>query len=294
MPDFSPELENFITELDAAVEAHMSWTRRVMRCAVLHTSPGEDVLSPSAHTLCRFGRWFMSKQSDFEKMSLQNTQRLIAVHQSMHDAIRSICANVLAGRPAQSAHLDVFEQTQAELIELLAEFKTQFLATAVRHDPLPGLPLRYGLEQEFIQLQKLCRRNKLLLYVVMIDVDHFKLVNDNYGHSVGDIALRHLVDTIKRTIRPGEPMYRFGGEEFLLLMQTRSPEEAASAAKRLINVVRDAPVLIPQNKPLAMTITIGLSLAGQDEKLDSVIERADRALFEGKRAGRDRYVIASD
>jgi len=272
----------------------MSWTRRVMRCAVLHTSPGEDVLSPSAHTLCRFGRWFMSKQSDFEKMSLQNTQRLIAVHQSMHDAIRSICANVLAGRPAQSAHLDVFEQTQAELIELLAEFKTQFLATAVRHDPLTGLPLRYGLEQEFIQLQKLCRRNKLLLYVVMIDVDHFKLVNDNYGHSVGDIALRHLVDTIKRNIRPGEPLYRFGGEEFLLLMQTQSPEEAASAAKRLINVVRDAPVLIPQNKPLAMTITIGLSLAGQDEKLDSVIERADRALFEGKRAGRDRYVIASD
>ena len=294
MPDFSPELENFITELDAAVEAHMSWTRRVMRCAVLHTPPGEDVLSPSAHTLCRFGRWFMSKQSDFEKMSSQNTQRLIAVHQSMHDAIRSICANVLAGRPAQSAHLDVFEQTQAELIELLAEFKTQFLATAVRHDHLTGLPLRYGLEQEFIQLQKLCRRNKLLLYVVMIDVDHFKLVNDNYGHSVGDIALRHLVDTIKRNIRPGEPLYRFGGEEFLLLMQTQSPEEAASAAKRLINVVRDAPVLIPQNKPLAMTITIGLSLAGQDEKLDSVIERADRALFEGKRAGRDRYVIASD
>ena len=294
MPDFSPELENFITELDAAVEAHMSWTRRVMRCAVLHTSPGEDVLSPSAHTLCRFGRWFMSKQSDFEKMSLQNTQRLIAVHQSMHDAIRSICANVLAGRPAQSAHLDVFEQTQAELIELLAEFKTQFLATAVRHDPLTGLPLRYGLEQEFIQLQKLCRRNKLLLYVVMIDVDHFKLVNDNYGHSVGDIALRHLADTIKRNIRPGEPLYRFGGEEFLLLMQTQSREEAATAVNRLINVVRGAPVLIPQNKPLAMTITIGLSLAGQDEKLDSVIERADRALFEGKRAGRDRYVIASD
>ena len=294
MPDFSPELENFITELDAAVEAHMSWTRRVMRCAVLHTSPGEDVLSPSSHTLCRFGRWFTSKQSDFEKMSLQNTQRLIAVHQSMHDAIRSICANVLAGRPVQDAHLDVFEQTQTELIELLAEFKTQFLATAVRHDYLTGLPLRYGLGQEFIQLQKLCRRNKSLLYAAMIDADHFKRINDSYGHSVGDIALRHLADTIKRNIRPCEPLYRFGGEEFLLLMQTHSPEEAATAVNRLINVVRGAPVLIPQNKSLAMTITIGLCLAGQDEKLDSVIERADKALFEGKRAGRDRYVIASD
>ncbi len=272
----------------------MSWTRRVMRCAVLHTPPGEDVLSPSAHTLCRFGRWFMSRQSDFEKMSSQNTQRLIAVHRSMHDAIRSICANVLTGRPVQSTHLDVFEQTQTELIELLAEFKTQFLAMAVRHDHLTGLPLRYGLEQEFIQLQKLCRRNKSLLYAAMIDADHFKRINDRYGHSVGDIALRHLADTIKRNIRPGEPLYRFGGEEFLLLMQTQSREEATTAVNRLINVVRGAPVLIPQNKSLAMTITIGLSLAGQDEKLDSVIERADKALFEGKRAGRDRYVIASD
>ena len=227
-------------------------------------------------------------------MSLQNTQRLIAVHQSMHDAIRAICENVLAGRPAQSAHLDVFEQTQAELIELLAEFKTQFLATAVRHDHLTGLPLRYGLEQEFIQLQKLCRRNKLLFYVAMIAADHFKHINDSHGHSVGDIALRHLADTIKHNIRPCEPLYRFGGEEFLLLMQTQSHEQAVSAVKRLINVVRGAPVPIAQNQSLAMTITIGLCLAGQDEKLDSVIERADRALFEGKRAGRDRYVIASE
>lgn len=293
MPDLSSELENFIIELDAAVEAHMGWTRKVMRCAVLRTSPGADVLDPLAHTICRFGCWFVSKQSDFEKLSTQNTQRLLTVHQAMHDAIRSICADVLAERPGQSANLDIFEQTQAELIRLLAEFKTQFLATAVRHDHLTGLPLRYGLEEEFIQLQKLCKRNKSLLYVVMIDVDHFKRINDCYGHPVGDIALRHLADTFKRNIRPGEPLYRFGGEEFLLLMQTQSFEEAAPAAERLINVVRNAPVLIPQSEPLALTITMGLSLVGDDEELHKVIARADRALYEGKNAGRDRYVIGS-
>lgn len=293
MPDLSPELENFITELDAAVEAHLGWTRRVMRCAVLRTVPGEDVLAPMSHTLCHFGRWFVSRQSDFEKLSAQNTKRLLAVHQSMHDAIRSICADVLAGRPGQSTNLDVFEQTQAELIMLLAGFKTKFLANAVRHDHLTGLPLRYGLEEEFIQLQKVCKRNKSLIYVAMIDVDHFKRINDNHGHSVGDIALLHLADTLKCNIRPGEPLYRFGGEEFLLLMQTQLPEEAVLAAERLINVVRGAPVLIPPSKPLAMTVTMGLSLVGDDEELRSVIERADRALYEGKSAGRDRYVIAS-
>lgn len=292
MPDLSPELENFITELDAAVEAHLDWTRRVMRCAVLRTVPGEDVLAPLSHTLCHFGRWFVSKQSDFEKLGAQNTKRLLVVHQSMHDAIRSICADVLAGRPGRSENLEVFEQTQTELIGLLAGFKTKFLANAVRHDHLTGLPLRYGLEEEFIQLQKICKRNKSLIYVAMIDVDHFKRINDNHGHTVGDIALSHLAGVLKGNIRPGEPLYRFGGEEFLLLMQTKFPDDVILAAERLINVVRSAPVPIPPGEPLAITVTMGISAVGEDEELRSGIERADKALYKGKSAGRDRYVIA--
>ena len=294
MSDLSHELAGFIAELDAAVESHLNWTRRVLRCALLRTSPGEDVLAPLAHNLCRFGGWVTSKQSEFEKLNAHKMQRLLAVHQAMHDAIRSICTDILDGRPGQSLHIDTFEQTQTELIKLLAEFKTQFLATATQYDDLTGLALRHGLEEEFIQLQKLCKRNKLLLYVVIIDADNFKYINDSYGHPVGDIVLCHLANTLKHNIRPDEPLYRYGGDEFLLLMQTQSPEEAVSAAERLINVVRSAPVLVPQSKSLAMTITMGLSLVIDDEELHGVIERADRVLLEAKKAGRDRYIIAPD
>lgn len=294
MSDLSHELAGFIAELDAAVESHLNWTRRVFRCALLRTSPGEDVLAPLAHNLCRFGGWVTSKQSEFEKLNVHKMQRLLTVHQAMHDAIRSICIDILDGRPGQSSHIDTFEQTQTELINLLAEFKTQFLATATQYDDLTGLALRHGLEEEFIQLQKLCKRNKLLLYVVIIDADNFKYINDSYGHPVGDIVLCHLANTLKRNIRPDEPLYRYGGDEFLLLMQTQSPEEAVSAAERLINVVRSAPVLVPQSKSLAMTITMGLSLVIDDEELHGVIERADKVLLEAKKAGRDRYIIAPD
>lgn len=294
MPDFSPETADFIIELDAAVEAHIDWTRRVLRCAVLHTSPGEDVLAPMAHKLCRFGRWFASNQAHLDKLDAQNTRRLEAVHEIMHDAIRSICVGVLAGRLGQSIHLEAFEQTHSELITLLAKFKTQFLANAVQHDPLTGLPLRYGIKNEFIQIQKDCKRNNTLFYMAMIDIDHFKRVNDSYGHPVGDIALRHLADTLRSIVRPRETLYRFGGEEFLLLMQCQDPEEAAAAAQRLINAVRSAPVPIPQGKPLTLTVTLGLACVGDDEAMASAVERADRALYEGKRTGRNRYVIADD
>ena len=292
MQDLPPDLNSFITELDAAIEAHLAWTRRVMRCAVLRTSPGNDVLDPLAYTLCHFGCWFISKKSDFEKLNALNTQRLMIVHQSMHDAIRTICSDVLAGRPGNITDLEIFEQTQAELIKLLADFKTQRLATAVRHDHLTGLPLRYGIEEEFIQLQNLCKRNNLMLYAMMIDVDHFKRINDRYGHPVGDIALRHLADTLKGSIRPNEPLYRWGGEEFLLLVQTRSPKDIALVAERLINVVRNAPVLIADSESLTLNITMGISHVMGDEALGNVIERADSALYEGKNAGRNCYIIA--
>jgi diguanylate cyclase len=294
MTDFPPKAADFTTELDAAVEAHMDWTRRVLHCAVLRVSPGEDVLAPLAHTLCRFGRWFVSNKAHFEKFDVQKTRRLESVHQTMHDAIRSICEDVLVGRPGQGIHLEVFELTQSELIHLLAEFKTQFVESVVQDDPLTGLPLRYAIETEFIQIQKYCKRTNTLFYAVMIDVDHFKRVNDRYGHPVGDIALRHLADTLKRIVRPNEPLYRFGGEEFLLLMQCQAPEGAAQAAQRLINAVRASPVPVPQGEPLALTITLGLACVGDHEAMASAIERADKALYKGKKAGRGRYVIADD
>lgn len=296
MPDFSPVTANFITELDAAVAAHMDWTRRVLRCAVLRASPGEDVLAPLAHTLCRFGRWFGENKAQFEQLDAQDTNALEAVHRTMHDAIRSICADLLAGRPGQSADLETFEQTQGELIRLMSHFKTQFLANAVRHDHLTGLPLRYGIEDEFNLIQRISKRNQggFLLYVMMIDVDHFKQINDTHGHPVGDIALRHLADVLKRTKRANEPLYRFGGEEFLLLMQCTSPLEVPHTAQRFLDAVRNAPVPVSRDLSLTLTVTVGLSRSGDDEELSSVIERADKALYEGKRAGRDRYVIAGD
>jgi diguanylate cyclase (GGDEF)-like protein len=292
MPNLSGETRHFIIELDAAVEAHLDWTRRVMRCAVLHASPGDDVLSSQAHQLCRFGRWIGSQRPHFEKLSVLKTRQLDAVHQTMHDAIRAMCANIMDGRPGALADLEVFEQSQSELIGLMAWFKTQFLAEAMCNDPLTGLPLRYGIEDEFLQAQKVVRREQMQLYVAMIDVDHFKDINDQYGHAIGDKALQHLSRSLSSALRPNEPLYRFGGEEFLLMMQCPSPEAATIAAKRIVEQVRNSPMPLDYfAEPVRMTITLGLTQVQNGEFLDDVVARADRALYVGKHSGRDRCVM---
>lgn len=292
MPNLPPETDAFIAELDTAVEAHMDWTRRILRFAVLRTSPGEDVLSPTAHTLCRFGCWYTSHRAQFEELDIQATHRVEVTHQAMHDAIRSICSAVLAGQPGQSADLEAFEQSQTELLGLIASFKTLLLSNAARYDPLTGLALRYGIESDFDHCQKDALRNHGQLYVVMIDIDHFKRINDSYGHPVGDLVLRHLAGTLKHNLRGSEPLYRYGGEEFLWLMQCKSVEAAKQSAHRLLNTIRTTPIPIVNAPPVTLTVTLGLAQVSAQEDLSSAISRADAALYEGKHSGRDRYVIA--
>lgn len=293
MPDLSPEIGAFITEFDTAIEAHMDWTRRILRCAVLHTSPGEDVLAPMAHTLCRFGRWFKVNRVHFEALDMDSTLQVEAAHKAMHDSIRTICTAVMNGTPGRIIDLEAYERSQSELLTLLASLKTLTLSNAVRHDPLTGLPLRYGIENDFSLCLKDARRNHTLLYIAMIDIDHFKLVNDNHGHPVGDLALRHLAGTLRQAIRSNDPLYRFGGEEFLWIMRCETAEEAEQSAQRIITAMRMAPMPVSGSEPLALTVTLGIAQVDDEEDISSVIKRADAALYEGKRAGRDRYVIAN-
>lgn len=294
MPDLSYETEAFIAEFDSAIEAHMAWTRRILRCAVLRTSPGDDVLSLGAHNLCRFGRWFNLNKEKLCEIDPEIVQQVALAHENMHAAIRIICEHVLNATPGSERDLESFECSQSSLLTMLANLKTQVLASAVRHDPLTGLPLRYGIESDFALCLKDARRDGTLLYVIMIDVDHFKRINDSYGHPAGDASLRHLADTLKRSLRSREPLYRFGGEEFLLLLRCKSVEEAMLSAQRILTTVSSTPVNIPDcQEPLNLTVTLGLALVGETDELSSVIKRADLALYKGKHEGRNRYVIAN-
>lgn len=291
MSELPQNTDAFIAEFDAAIEAHMEWTRRILRCAVLHVSPGEDVMKPMAHTLCKFGRWLSANLPSLNAIDIGSVRRIEAAHQTMHEAIRCICSDVIHGKPGNISDLESFEKSQSELLTLLATLKTFVLSNAAQIDPLTDLPLRHNIESDYNFCLKDVNRNHNLLYVALIDIDFFKRINDTYGHPAGDIVLRHLADSLKFTLRGSDHLYRYGGEEFLWLMRCKSAEEAEHSARRTIITIRTTPVTIPDIPPLSMTITLGLTQAGKNEDFASVINRADLALYEGKNAGRDRYVI---
>lgn len=290
----SADLDAFVAELDDAVQAHMDWTRRIIRCAVLRTTPDADVVDPHAHTLCRFSGWFNGHRAEFDALDAAAAAKIEAAHQSMHDAMRALFVCISSGQPGSTADLDAFETSQAELIRLLAQFKTLILSSTSRRDALTGLPLRYGIESDFDRLRKEATRTQARLYVAMIDIDHFKKINDTYGHPVGDQVLRQLSATLQGALRGNEPLYRYGGEEFLWLLKCASAEEARRSAKRVLSTVGTTPIRLDSGDVLRLTTTLGLAQAGEDEPFDSVLQRADAALYAGKRSGRNTFVFAAD
>jgi two-component system cell cycle response regulator len=128
--------------------------------------------------------------------------------------------------------------------------------------------------------------------VLLIDLDHFKRINDAHGHDAGDLVLREFARRLLANVRPCDFACRMGGEEFAVVMPNTTGDLACLAAERIRRQVAGAPVRVSgAGAPLGMTVSIGVATTeGRDESAESLLKRADQALYEAKRAGRNRVV----
>lgn len=170
------------------------------------------------------------------------------------------------------------------------------LASMVLIDPLTGCLNRRGLDQTLARETARASRAGSMVSLLALDVDHFKNVNDNYGHIAGDAVLREFGALLKQTARAGDMVARTGGEEFTILLPDTDPAGALHTATRVCDTVRSHQFMV-NGKRLYLTISVGLvSMArvGSDAASANLKERADEALYAAKRAGRDRVRVWDD
>ena len=181
----------------------------------------------------------------------------------------------------------VVEQRTRELRE--ANVKFQRLAY---NDALTGLPNRRSFLEQARQQVARMRRTARSLMTGLIDVDHFKRVNDQLGHDVGDDVLVAIADGIKRHFRQEDVIGRIGGEEFAFSVLLAQPSDAAEIAERLRELVAERSIKVSENGPLHITVSIGYTICDskQFELLRNELKHADRALLEAKRQGRNRVI----
>ncbi|MDC0736689.1 diguanylate cyclase [Cognatishimia sp. SS12] len=163
-------------------------------------------------------------------------------------------------------------------------------------DPLTGLfNRRYALPHLSRIAQQAQDRGRFFA-VLIADIDHFKSVNDRFGHAAGDVVLTETAQRLRNSLRAVDLLARIGGEEFLIALPDVSQKDAAQTARRLCAALRDSPIEIcASNAKVPVTISIGASLGGGTlaRSTDEIMKEADQALYAAKTAGRDRVLFAS-
>lgn len=164
------------------------------------------------------------------------------------------------------------------------------LQTALR-DPLTETGNRIAMNQTLTREIDLARRNLQPLSVLMVDIDHFKLINDQHGHNTGDEALKAVAGALKDSLRNIDMVFRYGGEEFVILLSNTGREAASMVGERLRMAVLGIQHLV-ENRALELSVSLGCATLLPGEDMDSLLRRADSALYASKRGGRNRLSMA--
>ena len=160
------------------------------------------------------------------------------------------------------------------------------------HDALTGVFSRRFMDTILTREVETARKRRHKFSVALVDIDHFKSVNDRYGHSAGDLALRHCVQVISETTRVGDFVFRYGGEEFLVTLAEMDLSGARSFGERLLAALRSRPLSLADGTEISMTASIGVAEFSGEPDFLRLTEAADRALYEAKHFGRSQVRAA--
>jgi len=185
----------------------------------------------------------------------------------------------------------------AELLEArrsLAEIKTELVENRklLGQDPLTGTDNRRAMSSILDREISRARLQLKPLTVAMIDLDHFKSVNDTYGHEAGDAVLMHVTRLAKTILRGDDALIRYGGEEFLIVLPETDLQSGAYTVEKLLVALAKQPLLY-EEKIIAVSFSAGVAMFSVTDTASLLIRRADEGLYQAKRAGRNRVIIKS-
>jgi two-component system, cell cycle response regulator len=248
--------------------------------------------------------WIMQEMDGLEVIRLargEQTERppyiiLLTTRGEKSDIIMGLDAgaNDYLAKPFDSGELRARIEVGRRMVELqnaLVESK-EILAHQASHDLLTGLLNRRAIFERLGQELVRAGRSGDTLAVGMIDIDHFKQVNDRYGHQTGDDVLCGFVQLLKESFRSCDALGRIGGEEFLVIAPMSQENDGLAVFTRALGNVAGNEIAT-RTVPLAITMSIGLTIATWQDSVDKILETVDDALYQAKKEGRNRIVQRS-
>lgn len=284
------EALSIVKELDRALAMHQQWLKGFHRLIICDEPAPPACISLDAHLLCDFGRWYGS----LNDAMLSQAPDLVALaepHKAMHDSARKLLESLPFGNKARSVSYMVFVDCSLDFKQAIRHCQSNLLQRVCTVDHLTGAWNRHTMESRLHEEAERVARGSQSCAICIVDIDHFKSVNDLYGHPAGDKALSMVARFLMENLRVYDITFRYGGEEFLLCL----PETDLAEAEQLLNRIRESlsesAIELPDGKTIRITASFGVTPLNAGESISDVIERADHALLCAKSRGRNRVCV---
>jgi diguanylate cyclase (GGDEF)-like protein len=272
-------------------ESHIKWiVNLILYVQKKEFDDNHPELNPN---LCAFGRWMHGATSSY-LLSTSHFKVIENLHINLHD----LAANVInyckrnEYRPATLIHLmqriDYYSLEIGNEIAFLNEIEES------AKDPLTHLLTRRLFNKIMLNKLDIAKATGKEFALMMCDLDHFKAINDTYGHAVGDVVLQHFAKVMEQTLRKSDYIFRFGGEEFIILLPVTDKEETLMLAQKICDATASSEVKI-ENISINYTVSIGTlvilvsnKVDVNQETIDTYVTQVDEKLYFAKEKGRNR------
>lgn len=286
------ELRGLVAELDRSLFNHEEWMDGLIGTLICGLQPDERDLYVDAHRKCRLGQWYFSDNPIVKALAKRpGFVELGVEHERMHTHAASMLRSRVAGEEVSLREYQRFISAVKNVRMEIATLKEDIEKTLHAIDPLTNVPGRLGMLTKLRELQALVERRIQSCCLVMMDMDKFKAINDRFGHASGDYVLVSFTRFLTRGLRPYDIVFRYGGEEFVIVLPGTTCDEGLGIIERLREGMASLPLDMGADGLIYTTASFGLVSLEPDVSVEQSIERADKALYAAKTAGRNCSVV---
>lgn len=279
-------------QIDALLDSHRNWVDRLNRALICRTAPGEDLIAEDAHSSCALGQ-LLGAQNQNLFPDPETFERIGILHKSVHDIARTMLNDVRSTGKVPVDTYDMFLSAINTLQGLIEHVYDNVVDTINTTDPLTGAQNRSHmpglLEERISETQK-----GIMSWVLMVDLDHFKSINDRFGHEFGDRVLKGFSAVVRDHIRTRDLFFRYGGEEFVICISDANYSMIDKVAERLRIAVSQKTFEAPNGDTFSVTASFGVVQLSPGIGANEAIHAADKAMYAAKHAGRNKVMFHSE
>lgn len=282
------QMRSALKELEQAIYNHEQWAENLYGTLICRLQPDSHDISRDAHQQCRFGQWYY-KSGEATLGSHPGFAEIGQEHLRMHEYAASLLRASTDGTPISIPDYERFVTALKRLRLEIVTLQHEIEGALFNLDPLTGTPSRVSMLSKLREMQEFARRDRPCT-LAMMDLDKFKSVNDRYGHPIGDTVLVGIARYMISHLRPYDRIFRYGGEEFLICLADSDLEAGRLIIDRWRHELASLPFEANGKGIFHVTVSFGLTPLDPDVSVERSIDRADKALYAAKAAGRNCVV----